>query len=309
MIKTQIGKWILCSLFIVNISGLSAQGNVVRQPLRLFLIGNSFSQNASRYLPEISRKGGHELLIGRAEIGGCPLQRHWDSAAVNLQDTSRGKAYNGKSLRDLLSKGTWDVVTIQQASVLSGDIETYSPYARNLYNFIKQLQPNAKVVFHQTWAYRADAKNFSKISGGQVAKNQQEMWQNSRAAYHTMADSLGMEIIPVGDAFWQVASSSKWGFRRDTSFDYKDPVYAQLPVEQYSLNSGYRWDNAKNLAFDPNHANDAGCYLAALVWYGFLFNENPGAVSFKPPAVAEDFAAYLKKVAADVLRKDGPGTR
>jgi hypothetical protein len=303
MTKMQISKLLLCCLFIVSVNRLSAQENQAHQPLRLFLIGNSFSQNASRYLPEISRRGGHELVIGRAEIGGCPLQRHWDSVAVNLQDSTRGKAYNGKSLRDLLSKGTWDVVTIQQASVFSGNIETYSPYARNLYNFIKQLQPNAIVVFHQTWAYRADAKGFSRISGGQFAKDQQEMWQYSRAAYHTMADSLGIGIIPVGDAFWQVASSNKWGFRRDTSFDYKNPVYAQLPLEQHSLNVGYRWDNARNLAFDPNHANDAGCYLAALVWYGFLFNESPAAVSFKPPTVADDFAVYLREVAVDVLKE------
>lgn len=304
MTKIRINKLLLCCLFLISINSVSAQVNEAHQPLRLFMIGNSFSQNASRYLPQISREGGHELVIGRAEIGGCPLQRHWDSVAVYLQDTSRGKAYNGKTLKDLLSKGTWDVVTIQQASVLSGNIETYSPYARNLYNFIKRLQPNAKVVFHQTWAYRADAKSFSRIKGGQLAKDQQEMWQNLRAAYHTMADSLGIGIMPVGDAFWEVAASSKWGFRRDTLFDYKNPAYGQLPVEQNSLNVGYRWDNAKNLAFDPNHANDAGCYLAALVWYGFLFNESPAAVKFKPPTVAEDFAVYLKEVAVDVLKKN-----
>jgi hypothetical protein len=42
----------------------------------LFLIGNSFSQNAAKYLPQLAQEGNHPLIIGRAEIGGCSLQKH-----------------------------------------------------------------------------------------------------------------------------------------------------------------------------------------------------------------------------------------
>ena len=41
--------------------------------VRLFLIGNSFSQAAARYLPEIAKAGGHELILGRAELPGAPM--------------------------------------------------------------------------------------------------------------------------------------------------------------------------------------------------------------------------------------------
>jgi len=274
-----------------------------QRPLRLFLIGNSFSQNASRFLPALSKEGGHALIIGRAEIGGCWLQRHWDSVAVSLKDSSRGKAYNGKSLKQLLSDGVWDVVTIQQASIMSGDVKTYLPYAKMLYDFIKQLQPNAKVVFHQTWPYRSDAKSFTRIDGDIVAKSQREMWTYSRAAYHTVADSIGIQLIPVGDAFWKIATDANRAFRKDTSFDYKNPVYPQLPSQLNSLNTGYHWDKNKNLAFDANHANNAGCYLAGLVWYGFLFNEDPMRVRYVAPGLDSGFAAALRQAAADVLKE------
>lgn len=300
MKKILIQILIAVCLFVAGIDTATAQD---KRPLRLFLIGNSFSQNASRFLPAMSKDGGHALIIGRAEIGGCWLQRHWDSVAVNLVDSNRGKAYNGRSLKQLLSEGTWDVVTIQQASIISGDAKTYLPYARELYDFIKQLQPNAKVVFHQTWPYRADAKGFSKIDGNVVAKNQEEMWKYSRAAYHATADSLGIGLIPVGDAFWKVASDAKWGFRKDTSYDYNNPVYPQLPSQQYSLNTGYHWDKDKKLAFDANHANDAGCYLAGLVWYGFLFNEDPERVRYTAPGLDPDFAAALRQTATAVLKE------
>ncbi|MGV3641988.1 MAG: DUF4886 domain-containing protein, partial [Adhaeribacter sp.] len=46
-----------------------------QKSLRLFIIGNSFSQNAARFLPQFAQEEGHELVIGRAEIGGASMQR------------------------------------------------------------------------------------------------------------------------------------------------------------------------------------------------------------------------------------------
>lgn len=64
---------------------------------------------------------------------------------------------------------------------------------------------------------------------------------------------------------------------------------------------GYRWTNDKKLGFDSHHANEAGCYLGALVWYGFLFGESPNSLSFVPKEVSADFASHLKKVADEVV--------
>lgn len=265
--------------------------------LHLFLIGNSFSQNASRYLPQLAKEGGHQLVIGRAELGGCSLQKHWELAELaeaNPNDP-KGKPYNGKSLRMLLSEGVWDVVTLQQYSMLSGDKETYQPYARKLYSFIKSLQPNTKVVFHQTWAYRLDSKDFSQIGPNRFAKSEKEMWQQSRVAYHAVAAELGVDIIPVGDAFHKVNSGKK-AFQKDNKYNEKNPVYPALPDQKYSLNVGYYWDSNHKLNFDSHHANDAGCYLGSLVWYTFLFGESPSKLKFVPQNVSGEFASYLKDI-------------
>lgn len=300
------------SLFLLLIAfgaSLPSAAQENKQSLRLFLIGNSFSGNATKYLPELSKQGGHTLVIGRAELGGCPLQRHWDSVAVNLLDSTRGKAYNGKSLKQLLSAGTWDVVTIQQYSLLSGDVATYHPYAWKLYDFIKSLQPQARVLFHQTWAYRTDAKKWGRIKGLTTAANRKEMWTMSRAAYHTMADSLGIGLIPSGDAFEKAATGKKFAYQPDKTFNYDQPAYPALPNQENSLHVGYYWNKEQKLAFDPNHANDAGCYLAGLVWYGQLFGEDPTKVSFQPATVPAPLAAHLKKVAAATLAKKDKAAR
>ncbi|MGY0035794.1 DUF4886 domain-containing protein [Pedobacter sp. NJ-S-72] len=166
-------------------------GQVNQKTLRLFIIGNSFSKNATAYLPNFVKENNHQLVLGRAELGGCSLQQHWEYAEAAEADPEdpKGKPYNGKSLRMLLSAGTWDVVTMQQYSYLSADVDSYSPYAQKLYNYIKSLQPNAKIMIHQGWAYRSDAKKFGRVAPEQLAKNQEEMWQKSRAAYHTIANN------------------------------------------------------------------------------------------------------------------------
>ena len=271
--------------------------------LRLFLIGNSFSQNAARYLPQLAEEGGHHLVIGRAEIGGCTLRKHWELAELAEQNPNdpKGKPYNGKSLRKLLSEGVWDIVTLQQYSMHSGDVETYKPYARKLYDFIKMLQPDAKVVFHQTWAYRSDSKDFSQIAEKRFAENEKEMWQKSGAAYQTVAKELGISVIPVGDAFWKVSSGHN-AYRKDKKFDYVNPVFPALPNQVNSLHRGYSWDGNKKLNFDSHHANDAGCFLGSLVWYAFLFNESPSKIAFVPETVSQDYAKYLKKIAKSVVK-------
>jgi len=264
--------------------------------LKVFLIGNSFSQNATRYLTKMAAEGGYKLTLGHAEPGGCSLQRHWDSVAVSIKDPTRGKLYNGKSLKELLSVSKWDVITLQQYSLLSADSATYQPYADKLYAFIKQLQPQAKIYLQQTWAYRMDAINFGYVQDKKRATNQKEMWSSSRAAYHRLAKRINASIFPVGDAFYSASTHPKWAFKKDETFEPKTAKEPALPIQTNSLNVGYTWKDGV-LKFDPNHANEAGCYLAGMVWYASLFGKNPQQLKFKPENVSDEFAVFLKELA------------
>lgn len=283
---------------LVLMMSLQLNAQQASKTLRILMIGNSFSQNASRYLPQMAEEANVNLVLGRAEMGGCSLKRHWDSVLVNNIDTNKGKAYKGKSLRQLLSTQKWDIVTMQQYSLLSGDEATYQPFAKNIYDLVKSYQPDAEVFIHQTWAYRADAVNWGKIDKEKRAENNKEMWEKSRAVYHLIAKSLGnLSIIPSGDAFYQVATDKKWGFKKDTTFDTANAIYPALPSQENSINVGYSWGTDKKLKFDPNHANEAGCYLAGMVWYNHLFKGNPTQLKFKPESVSDEFALFLKETA------------
>jgi len=284
--------------------------------MRVFVIGNSFSGNATKYLPEIVSSCQKAIELGKAQLPGCTMKRHWEGVLANEKDSldPEGRPYNGRSLKAMLSEGSWDVVTIQQFSLHSGDVETYRPYADLLCRFIRTLQPNARVLLHQTWAYRSDSKDFCLIGKGEEAKDQQQMWQFSRNAYHTIAGESGIGLIPVGDVFYAVDNDPENGYRKDAAIDPAQLKYPSLPQQKHSLHAGYSWDKDKKLIFDSHHASDAGCYLAGLLWYAIIFNAGIGEVKYKPATVSQDFAEYLKKKAEAVvleeqIQNDNPGPK
>lgn len=276
--------------------------------LRVFVVGNSFSNNALLYLPRITESAGDHVVVRSASIGGAPLEKHWNGVAAYLADPGdkKGKVYEGKSLRDLMGDTRWDVVTIQQYSLFSPNPETYRPYAERLCAFIKGQQPQARVVVHQTWAYRVDSRDWGFVGPGERAKSQAEMWERSRAAYRRIADELGLDLIPVGDAFHAVDTDPVWGYRPDAGFDTKGARKPALPDQSHSLHVGYVWKRGK-LDFDSHHASPAGCYLAGLVWYATLFDVSPEKVTFAPPEISPDYAAHLREVAARVVRDQKSG--
>lgn len=279
--------------------------------LRLFVIGNSFSNNATHFLPQLAQAGGHELIMRGAQTGGCSFERHWNALEADLAHPgdAKGKIYGGKSLREIMGAESWDVITTQQYSLHSSDATTYRPFARKLFEHLKAVQPRAEIVLHQTWAYRADASKFGQIGGGKNAADNREMWEKSRAAYWQVAKEVRARVIPTGDAFWRVNSDPKWSYRPDAAFDFKGAVKPALPSQTYSLHVGYRWGKDGKLGKDANHANVAGEYLGALVWYGFLFGESPEKLAFVPPGIAPEFAAHLRHVAWEVVQETAPAGR
>ena len=54
--------------------------NLSAKELKVLTIGNSFADSVFVYLPSIAENAGYPLLIERANLPGCSLQRHWELA-------------------------------------------------------------------------------------------------------------------------------------------------------------------------------------------------------------------------------------
>jgi hypothetical protein len=272
--------------------------------VRLLTVGNSFSQNATRYLPNLATAGGHTLVHRPIVVGGASLQLHAEKTQKHERDAQDkdGLYANGRSLQQELAAQPWDFVTIQQASLKSHDLATYRPYAGQLRDYIKQHAPNAEVLVHQTWAYRRDDARFAAKSPkpGEPA-TQEAMYRGLTSAYQTIAAELGARVIPVGDAFYRADTDPQWGYQPDAKFDSRNAPSPTLPDQTHSLHTGWRWakqkDDTAKLSMDGHHANTAGEYLGACVFYEVLFGDSAVGNTFVPPGLDAAYARFLQETA------------
>ncbi|MBI5685253.1 MAG: DUF4886 domain-containing protein [Verrucomicrobia bacterium] len=289
---------------LVGLAWIAAAIGAEPQTVRLLTIGNSFSRNATHYLPDLAKAGGHTLIHRPIVVGGASLQLHAEKfQKFELDATDKTGCYtNGRSLKQELMADRWDFVTIQQASIKSHDIVTYRPFAEQLRDYIKKHAPQAKLLVHQTWAYRCDDPRFTKPSGkpGEPA-TREVMYRMLTSAYQTIAAELGACVIPVGDALHLADSDPKWGYRPDTKFVSKNAKPPSLPDQTHSLHVGWQWkkgkDGKQTLGMDGHHANTAGEYLGACVFYEVLFSESVVGNRFVPKGLDADYARFLRETA------------
>lgn len=198
--------------------------------MKVLAIGNSFSENATRYLHNIARAAGEKLEVANLYIGGCVLERHYrnmlsDSRAYTLQ-------YNGEntgftvSLSEALLNRKWDVITLQQGSTQSFKADSYDPYILELSDFVRQCQPKAKLLIHQTWAYEQGSARLVERAGYDTP---QAMLADVKAAYEKAAETVRADgIIPSGEMLMKL-------FEQGITNLYEDTYHASVGLGQYAL--------------------------------------------------------------------------
>lgn len=295
---------LICAAVILSATTAFSAEPTSGKTVRLLTIGNSFSQNATRFLGDLARSKGDTLVQRSANVGGASLELHWSKVEAFEADPQdkRGRYVTGKSLREELDSGPWDVVTIQQASIKSHDVTTYRPFAKQLAEYVERHAPTATLMIHQTWAYRIDSPRFSAATPKPgEPRTQREMHDGLTSAYRTMAVELGICRIPVGDAFHLAETNAMWGYRVDKAFCFDSARPPALPDQTHSLHVGWRWQKEsaerQKLALDANHANLAGEYLGACVWYEVLFAKPCADTTFVPKGLDGDYARFLRETA------------
>lgn len=169
--------------------------------MKVLSIGNSFSQDAQRYLSRIAAAHGIQMKNVNLYIGGCTLRTHYlnmldDLRAYEFQYCGEGCGIK-VSIREALISDEWDYVTLQQASHKSYDYSTYTPYIEALKEYVKRYCPHAKILIHNTWAY-ADASERLMSRGYESGE---AMLADVVSAYAQAAKAIDADgIIPSGQA-------------------------------------------------------------------------------------------------------------
>ena len=111
----------------------------------------------------------------------------------------------------------------------------------------------------------------------------------------------GAHRLPVGDAFYFADTDAKWGYQPDAKYDFKNKEQTALPDQTHSLHVGWRMakqkDGSSKLGMDGHHANMAGEYLGACVWYEVLFGESVVGNAFITPGLDKIYGRFLQETA------------
>ena len=101
--------------------------------MKILSIGNSFSDDAQRYLREIAKHEGIEIETLNLCIGGCSLERHADNVKTGKREYFYH--YNGDvecndliTLDEGIAMREWEIVTLQQVSTESFKEDSFYPY-------------------------------------------------------------------------------------------------------------------------------------------------------------------------------------
>ena len=289
----KISKKIIVLLFAAAALSLGA----APKELKVLTIGNSFSASMFQTFPAIVAADPEcKLVLAGANIGGCSLERHWREH-LKAEKDPKYRPYSKKyTLRQLLTKEKWDIVTIQQASRESWRSSTFAPYAENLIGLIRELAPGAEIVIQQTWSYNAAAPSLAKWK-----IDAPTMYKKLTENYTSLAKQHDFRVIPTGYAVELYRKAMGDKLIAVTPADTSNIVEPDLP-RTTDVAGGFAWrKNAKTgkkaLAKDFHHLNPRGRYLQGLVWYAFLFGKDPEKNAYVPKGISAEEAALLKQCA------------
>lgn len=211
--------------------------------MNILSIGNSFSQDAQRYLSRIAKADGEKLQSFNLYIGGCSLARHYRNMLSGEREYElemNGTNTRFKvSLEEALLNRDWDIVTVQQVSKQANDYESYQPYLNELVDFVRRCVPGAKIAFHQTWAYEQDSQKLEMMGYPRWEQMIEDIIPAAaRAAKDVDADFL----IPSGEVFRALLEKGVEKVHRDT-------FHASLGLGRYALGlTWYRFLTGRDVA-------------------------------------------------------------
>jgi hypothetical protein len=236
--------------------------------MKILFIGNSFSANATRYIREVSQG---ELFVRNLYIGGCSLETHArnienDIPAYEYQVDAKAIAMT--SIKSALLCEEWDVVSVQQVSSLSGIYDSYFPYIDTVIAEVRKYRPNARIVFHRTWAY-----NYGSTHPAYVDYNNDTDLMDKMIADTTerIAAKYAFDVIPSGVAVYR-------GYQMP-AFDIRQGGESLTAPDTFHLSAVY------------------GKYLAGLVLYRFFTGKKAADVTFIPEEADHKLVKVLVKIA------------
>lgn len=188
--------------------------NVLKDnPLKILVIGDSFSEDAVEYyLHDLIKSSGKNTVIGNLYLENASLKNHWYNVDENSETPTniyelRKIGVDGKSVKstelkilDAIVNDNWDYICFQELSSTSGIIDNYKEYLPLLLEYVKTYATNPKVKYllHQPWAYAKDSKDEGFAN---YENDQTKMFESIVNSVWEAKNLAGIDqVVPLGTA-------------------------------------------------------------------------------------------------------------
>ena len=243
-------------------------GSVVAQDstLKVLFIGNSYTHMYD--LPGT-------VAACASSITNKKLVLEFDHATPGGHYWHRHAA--DKNTFEKIKKDKWDIVILQEQSQMlslpdSVIAKESIPFLQALVDSIRLQNPSSKLMFYRTWGRKnGDAQNGPMWPPVATYEGMDSLLA---ARYQQLADSIGAQVVKVGDVW------------KNLRTQYPD-------IELYDP--------------DGSHPSPAGTYLAAVTFAQALFGINPLEIIYDG-RIGQKEALLIRKVADQVLT-NGAGAK
>lgn len=283
--KTQITDLTIDELSLPGIQCWSTENEQASE--NMLFIGNSFCYYFVQELQGVAAANGHAVNIANLYEAGCRIDEHWEwlNNPQNkyelwiTNDFGRFLVGGIKNLQEALPLLSWEKITVQQhftpgkAKTYEVALESCTPYAKNMFDYLKTNYPDAQLYWHEHWSFQVGHDTVPDQA------TQAFQYENLRAASITISEENGVTMIPGGDA-WELARA--------------DSMFGDTLCKSDNIHDG---------------DTQGGQYLNACVWYETLFRESCIGNSWRPDyrlseTKIQALQAYAHQAVATYLGSD-----
>ena len=197
----------------------------MKKEWKILLIGNSFSQDASRMLAQVGLEmGAEKVRVVNLFVPGCSVRMHWKHALKDMPayrfDEMRGSRLlvtPNYRISEALAADAWDWVCIQQGSSDGSFYSREESYdcLPNLLTYIRQRVPaTTRIAFNMTWVGEPEHKHREMV----FYKGDQKklMGQIAELTKSLVAPMEGIDrICPLGTAIQHMRAEGVGVLTRD----------------------------------------------------------------------------------------------
>lgn len=201
-------------------------------PVFLCLIGNPGATFESNYTKHINE-----------EVN----EYRWEG---DINSGVSNKTAEGFTYIDALKYKKWDYIIYHQASVLSGNISSFSPYLQELIDVAKIHCDNENVKFGlmQTWAYANNPSTYP------TSNSTEPVFDSQAAMYNAICETYRQALSQFDDISFIVPAGTALQNARNTDL-------------------GDSYDDFASSNTDASHINNYGTLITSLVYFNKIYGD------------------------------------